>query len=168
MLAVVDWGQVLSFYNLAGKQVNKDRQLGYDPCTVDWFGKGEFVLCGGSDKQVHLFYIWAKHIITCNLVYGSPRLYSYVTGSFSVLPIERIRSHIVRLLFLPRQETPTTIPSKVYIYVKLSAASIAFFLGFSVSNVLCAVFRSRMTLRCWVCRCRCTLRRALSWDRLLR
>ena len=53
ILAVVDWGQTLSFYQLTGKQIGKERQLGYDPCTVNWFTKGEYVVVGGADKQVY-------------------------------------------------------------------------------------------------------------------
>ncbi|CAH1783917.1 unnamed protein product [Owenia fusiformis] len=51
ILAIADWGQKLSFYQLSGKQIGKDRSLGYDPCCVSWFSKGEYVVIGGSDKQ---------------------------------------------------------------------------------------------------------------------
>ncbi|XP_067933831.1 intraflagellar transport protein 122 homolog isoform X2 [Watersipora subatra] len=54
LLAVADWGRTLSFFHLTGKQVGKDRQLNYDPCTVSWFPKGEYVVVGGSDKQLTL------------------------------------------------------------------------------------------------------------------
>jgi len=52
LLAVADWGQTLSFYQLTGKQVGKDRLLNYDPCTLGWFPKGEYLVTGGSDRQV--------------------------------------------------------------------------------------------------------------------
>ncbi|NWS11626.1 IF122 protein, partial [Pachyramphus minor] len=55
ILAVADWGQKLSFYHLSGKQVGKDRELGFDPCCVSYFTKGEYLLLGGSDRQVSLF-----------------------------------------------------------------------------------------------------------------
>ncbi|XP_074769940.1 intraflagellar transport protein 122 homolog isoform X2 [Athene noctua] len=55
ILAVADWGQKLSFYQLSGKQVGKDRLLNFDPCCVSYFTKGEYILLGGSDKQVSLF-----------------------------------------------------------------------------------------------------------------
>ncbi|XP_051483298.1 intraflagellar transport protein 122 homolog isoform X1 [Apus apus] len=55
ILAVADWGQRLSFYQLSGKQVGKDRMLNFDPCCVSYFTKGEYILLGGSDKQVSLF-----------------------------------------------------------------------------------------------------------------
>ena len=52
ILAVGDWGQRLSFYTLSGKQVGKDRSLGFDPCCVSYFPRGEFLVIGGSDKKV--------------------------------------------------------------------------------------------------------------------
>ncbi|NXR08935.1 IF122 protein, partial [Semnornis frantzii] len=55
VLAVTDWGQKLSFYQLSGKQIGKDRALGFDPCCVSYFSKGEYLLLGGSDKQASLF-----------------------------------------------------------------------------------------------------------------
>ncbi|XP_061864222.1 intraflagellar transport protein 122 homolog isoform X3 [Colius striatus] len=55
ILAVADWGQKLSFYQLSGKQIGKDRMLNFDPCCVTYFTKGEYILLGGSDKQVSLF-----------------------------------------------------------------------------------------------------------------
>ncbi|NXP55086.1 IF122 protein, partial [Heliornis fulica] len=55
VLAVADWGQKLSFYQLSGKQIGKDRVLNFDPCCVSYFTKGEYILLGGSDKQVSLF-----------------------------------------------------------------------------------------------------------------
>ncbi|XP_043444113.1 intraflagellar transport protein 122 homolog isoform X8 [Prionailurus bengalensis] len=55
ILAVADWGQKLSFYQLSGKQIGKDRSLNFDPCCLSYFTKGEYVLLGGSDKQVSLF-----------------------------------------------------------------------------------------------------------------
>lgn len=41
---------VLSFV----KQIGKDRQLGYDPCFVRWFTRGEYVVVGGANKQCNL------------------------------------------------------------------------------------------------------------------
>ena len=35
-------------------QINKDRSLGYDPCTLGWFSKGEYVVVGGSVNQCTL------------------------------------------------------------------------------------------------------------------
>ena len=33
-------------------QVGKDRHLGYDPCCLSFFSKGEYLVIGGSDKKV--------------------------------------------------------------------------------------------------------------------
>uniref|UniRef100_A0A8C6TMT4 Intraflagellar transport protein 122 homolog n=1 Tax=Neogobius melanostomus TaxID=47308 RepID=A0A8C6TMT4_9GOBI len=55
ILAVADWGQKLSFYQLSGKQIGKDRNLNYDPCCVSYFSKGEYIVMGGSDKQASLY-----------------------------------------------------------------------------------------------------------------
>ncbi|XP_074860903.1 intraflagellar transport protein 122 homolog isoform X1 [Carettochelys insculpta] len=55
ILAVADWGQRLSFFQLSGKQIGKDRVLNFDPCCVSYFSKGEYILMGGSDKQVSLY-----------------------------------------------------------------------------------------------------------------
>ncbi|XP_028979707.2 intraflagellar transport protein 122 homolog isoform X3 [Esox lucius] len=55
ILAVADWGQRLSFYQLSGKQIGKDRTLTYDPCCVSYFSKGEYIVMGGSDKQASLY-----------------------------------------------------------------------------------------------------------------
>uniref|UniRef100_A0A4W3GC19 Intraflagellar transport protein 122 homolog n=1 Tax=Callorhinchus milii TaxID=7868 RepID=A0A4W3GC19_CALMI len=55
ILAVADWGQRLSFYQLSGKQIGKDRALNFDPCSVSYFSKGEYIIMGGSDKQVSLY-----------------------------------------------------------------------------------------------------------------
>ncbi|XP_040851170.1 intraflagellar transport protein 122 homolog isoform X3 [Ochotona curzoniae] len=55
VLAVADWGQKLSFYQLSGKQIMRERSLNFDPCCVSYFTKGEYILLGGSDKQVSLF-----------------------------------------------------------------------------------------------------------------
>uniref|UniRef100_A0AAY4D3U5 Intraflagellar transport protein 122 homolog n=1 Tax=Denticeps clupeoides TaxID=299321 RepID=A0AAY4D3U5_9TELE len=55
VLAVADWGQRLSFYQLSGKQIGKDRVLNFDPCCVSYFSKGEYIVMGGSDKQASLY-----------------------------------------------------------------------------------------------------------------
>ena len=36
-------------------QIGKDRSLNFDPCCINYFTKGEYILLGGSDKQVSLF-----------------------------------------------------------------------------------------------------------------
>ena len=42
-------------------QVGKDRHLGYDPCCLNFFSKGEYLVIGGSDKKVRQQEInWGK------------------------------------------------------------------------------------------------------------
>ncbi|CAH8841801.1 unnamed protein product [Trichobilharzia szidati] len=56
VLAVVDWSQKLSFYQLNGRQTGKDRTLGFDPCNLTWFGaKCESVAVCGSNKACQLY-----------------------------------------------------------------------------------------------------------------
>jgi len=70
LLAVADWGQTLSFYQFNGKQVGKDRLLNYDPCTLSWFTRGEYIVVGGADKQVgvsfqcKVFFIQSRNLFT--------------------------------------------------------------------------------------------------------
>jgi intraflagellar transport protein 122 len=49
--------QTLSFYQLSGAQLGKDRELKYDPCALTYYGDGEYMLIGGSDRKVSL---WTK------------------------------------------------------------------------------------------------------------
>ncbi|XP_063677481.1 intraflagellar transport protein 122 homolog isoform X2 [Bolinopsis microptera] len=55
IMAVADWNQKLSFYQLNGRQVGKDRHLGYDPGCLRWYPGGEYLLIGGSNKEVGLY-----------------------------------------------------------------------------------------------------------------
>uniref|UniRef100_A0A095BX64 Intraflagellar transport protein 122 homolog n=1 Tax=Schistosoma haematobium TaxID=6185 RepID=A0A095BX64_SCHHA len=56
ILAVVDWNQKLSFYQLCGRQTGKDYILGYDPCNITWFGnKYESLAICGSNKMCQLY-----------------------------------------------------------------------------------------------------------------
>ena len=55
ILAVGCWDKTLSFYQISGKQVNNDRTLDYYPCALSRYGpKGEYILLGGSSKEVTL------------------------------------------------------------------------------------------------------------------
>jgi intraflagellar transport protein 122 len=51
ILAVGCWDQTLSFYQLSGQQHGKDRMLNYDPCSLCYYGDGEYIVCGGSDRK---------------------------------------------------------------------------------------------------------------------
>jgi intraflagellar transport protein 122 len=56
-IPVVTVSQTLSFYQLSGAQLGKDRELKYDPCALTYYGDGEYMLIGGSDRKVSL---WTK------------------------------------------------------------------------------------------------------------
>lgn len=55
ILAVVDWSQSLSFYNIAGKQVGRERGLGFDPLRVSYLSNGEYILICGTNKKCSLY-----------------------------------------------------------------------------------------------------------------
>lgn len=55
LLAVGCWDQTLSFYQLSGAQHGKDRQLGYDPCSLCYYGDGEYLVIGGSNKKISMY-----------------------------------------------------------------------------------------------------------------
>ncbi|CAG0915966.1 unnamed protein product [Notodromas monacha] len=55
ILCVGDWGQVMSFYTLSGKLIGKERALGFDPCFLRYFPRGEYILVGGSNKACLLY-----------------------------------------------------------------------------------------------------------------
>eukprot|EP00873_Tetraselmis_striata_P015075 jgi/Tetstr1/435339/TSEL_024257.t1 len=54
VLAVGSWDGMLSYYQLSGVQIGKDKELGYDPCTLSFFSNGEYLCMGGSDRKVAL------------------------------------------------------------------------------------------------------------------
>jgi intraflagellar transport protein 122 len=53
-LAVGCWDGTLSIYDLAGKQVGNDKELGFDPCCVTYHD-AMYLCVGGSDKKVLLY-----------------------------------------------------------------------------------------------------------------
>eukprot|EP00731_Ephydatia_muelleri_P000623 Em0001g623a len=55
VLTVTDWGQKLSYFQLNGKQIGKDRNLDFDPCCVSYFSSGEFAVIAGSNKKALLY-----------------------------------------------------------------------------------------------------------------
>lgn len=54
VLAVGSWDQRLSFYNISGKTAGKERNLGFDPCSISYFSDGRYMLVTGSDHKVSL------------------------------------------------------------------------------------------------------------------
>jgi intraflagellar transport protein 122 len=55
VLAVTDWNQKIGFFQLSGRQVGKERNLGYDPTCINHFSNGDFMVMGGSDRAVTLW-----------------------------------------------------------------------------------------------------------------
>ncbi|KAK6627629.1 hypothetical protein RUM44_010107 [Polyplax serrata] len=54
VLCVADWGQMLSFYTLGGKLIEKEFNLGYDPLRVTYLNNGEYILVSGTGKVCNL------------------------------------------------------------------------------------------------------------------
>ncbi|XP_042911227.1 intraflagellar transport protein 122 homolog [Parasteatoda tepidariorum] len=65
LLAVVDWSPSLSFYNTAGKQVGRERALGFDPLRISFFSNGEYLLICGTNKKCSLY---TKEGVFCGVI----------------------------------------------------------------------------------------------------
>eukprot|EP01116_Phalansterium_solitarium_P016577 TRINITY_DN3872_c0_g3_i3.p1 TRINITY_DN3872_c0_g3~~TRINITY_DN3872_c0_g3_i3.p1 ORF type:complete len:1186 (+),score=383.77 TRINITY_DN3872_c0_g3_i3:201-3758(+) len=65
ILAVGDWNQKLSFYQLSGRPVTKDKDLGFDPCSISYFSNGEYLVVSGSDRKASL---WTKEGVKLTVV----------------------------------------------------------------------------------------------------
>jgi intraflagellar transport protein 122 len=55
VLCVGSWDRRLSFYQLNGKQIGRDKELTFDPCCVSYFINGDYLLVSGSDKKAGLY-----------------------------------------------------------------------------------------------------------------
>ncbi|KAL7706720.1 hypothetical protein N2W54_003910 [Lotmaria passim] len=55
VLVVGSWDHRLSFYNLSGAAVGKERELNFDPCSLSFYNNGEYLLISGSNHKVTLF-----------------------------------------------------------------------------------------------------------------
>ena len=55
LLAVGCWDQTLSFYDLNGQQMGRDRALQFDPCCLCYYGEGEYLLVAGSNRKLSLY-----------------------------------------------------------------------------------------------------------------
>lgn len=54
LLAVACFDGLLKFYQLSGSHKAKDRDLGFDPLCISYFGSGEYMTVSGTDKSVQL------------------------------------------------------------------------------------------------------------------
>lgn len=55
LIAVGCWDQTLSFYQIDGTPVGKERRLGFDPCSVRYFSGGQYLVIGGSNRKANLY-----------------------------------------------------------------------------------------------------------------
>jgi intraflagellar transport protein 122 len=66
VLAVGDWNKTLSFYELNGDRhgSKQDIKLGFDPCCISYYDGGEYILIGGSCKEVRMYTKEGKYLST--------------------------------------------------------------------------------------------------------
>eukprot|EP00466_Bigelowiella_natans_P012811 jgi/Bigna1/68700/fgenesh1_pg.6_\ len=56
ILTVGCWDKTLSFWHLSGARFGaQDIRLDFDPCSISYFDGGEYMLIGGSNRQVSLY-----------------------------------------------------------------------------------------------------------------
>ena len=53
------WDQKLSLYSVQGgkqaKPIGNEKDLGFDPCSISFFPKGDYMAMSGSDKKITLW-----------------------------------------------------------------------------------------------------------------
>eukprot|EP00357_Protocruzia_adherens_P030527 CAMPEP_0114984012 /NCGR_PEP_ID=MMETSP0216-20121206/7032_1 /TAXON_ID=223996 /ORGANISM="Protocruzia adherens, Strain Boccale" /LENGTH=1227 /DNA_ID=CAMNT_0002346085 /DNA_START=54 /DNA_END=3737 /DNA_ORIENTATION=- len=54
-LIVGCWDGTLSFWESNGSQIGQDKNIGFDPTCVNFFGNGEFMVVAGSNKKATLW-----------------------------------------------------------------------------------------------------------------
>jgi intraflagellar transport protein 122 len=70
VLATGCWDGMLKFYQISGAQKAKDRELGFDPCSLSYFGTGEYLTLGGTDRQALAAELHACCSVADNVVVG--------------------------------------------------------------------------------------------------
>jgi len=59
LLIAGSWDQKLSIYSISGGKtanpVGNPKDLGFDPCSIEFFPTGEYMVISGSDKKVTLW-----------------------------------------------------------------------------------------------------------------
>lgn len=68
VLTTSSWNKKISFYDLDGKQVGRDRPIDFNACTLKHTPSGDFFLMGGSDKKLTL---WTSEGVKLNTVLES-------------------------------------------------------------------------------------------------
>ena len=56
-LIVGSWDQSISFYDHNGKQIGLDKNIGFDPLSLNFLGNGEFFVISGTNNKASL---WTK------------------------------------------------------------------------------------------------------------
>ncbi|KAI1301651.1 Intraflagellar transport protein -like protein [Halotydeus destructor] len=54
-LVVSDASQCISIYDMSGNQIGKEKQLDFDPLSVRFSNKGDYLLIGGSNRQALMY-----------------------------------------------------------------------------------------------------------------
>ncbi|XP_065214169.1 intraflagellar transport protein 122 homolog [Planococcus citri] len=54
ILCVTDWSHKLSFYSIDGKNIGRERNLGFEALSVNYMMKGDYILIAGCNKQCTL------------------------------------------------------------------------------------------------------------------
>ena len=53
------WDQKLSLYSIQGgkqaKPIGNEKDLGFDPCSISFFPKGDYMVMSGSDRKITLW-----------------------------------------------------------------------------------------------------------------
>lgn len=55
ILTVVDWSETLNFFDLSGKQLTKERWIGFNPLSLEFFSNGDYLLISGISGEVLLY-----------------------------------------------------------------------------------------------------------------
>lgn len=92
VLCIADWNGVISFYNIGGEVVKRERSLSFIPLKVVHFPEGQYLLICGSNKQCLLMthdgiqlvnvggtfssWVWScavhptgSHVVSCNTLF---------------------------------------------------------------------------------------------------
>ncbi|XP_015789085.1 intraflagellar transport protein 122 homolog [Tetranychus urticae] len=52
--ATADWSKSLTFFDISGKQLGKDRPLGFEPLSLQSFSNGDYLIISGTNREAIL------------------------------------------------------------------------------------------------------------------
>ena len=55
LLCVSCWDKTLSFYQKNGNQHGKDRRLDFNPCSIDYYKDGQYLIIAGSNRKASVY-----------------------------------------------------------------------------------------------------------------